>query len=47
MAVRAEPAFPAKTEAALMRREKIARRIMTKFLSERIGDSSGFFSWRR
>jgi hypothetical protein len=43
MAVRAEPAFPAKTEAALIRREKMARRIMAKFLSERIGDSSGFF----
>jgi hypothetical protein len=42
-AVRAEPAFPAKTEAALERKATMAKRIMAKFLSERIGDSSGFF----
>jgi hypothetical protein len=42
-AVMAEPALPAKTEAAVKKKETMAKRVMRRFLSERNGDSSGFF----
>jgi hypothetical protein len=43
MALIAEPAFPAKPEIVLNRMEKMAKRIMVRFLSDPSRDSSGFF----